>query len=157
MPGDRFRHIAVALDGSADGSRALDVAIDLVGRYGSELVVLAVAPLGPVYVATAEPYVPPSLPDVEQPRYREIVDAGVRQAQAAGLTAVTGVCLEGVINDELLSYLGKHPVDLLVVGSRGRSAARRILLGSVSTAMVTHAPCPVLVVRPPPTPSGGPS
>ncbi|MGD0250951.1 MAG: universal stress protein [Thermoplasmata archaeon] len=38
-----------------------------------------------------------------------------------------------------------------MVGSRGLSTARRILLGSVSTALVNHAPCPVLVVRPPAT------
>jgi nucleotide-binding universal stress UspA family protein len=49
--------------------------------------------------------------------------------------------------DEILAFLYQHPTDLLVLGSRGLSAARRLLLGSVSTAMVTHAPCPVLVVR----------
>ncbi|HXQ48156.1 MAG TPA: universal stress protein, partial [Thermoplasmata archaeon] len=62
-----------------------------------------------------------------------------------------GICEDGVIVDELLALLEQHPIDLLVIGSRGLSTARRLLLGSVSTAMVTHAPCPVLVVRTPAT------
>ena len=53
--------------------------------------------------------------------------------------------------------LEQNPTDLLVVGSRGLSAARRLLLGSVSTALVNHAPCPVLVVRPPVTKPPGPT
>jgi nucleotide-binding universal stress UspA family protein len=80
-------------------------------------------------------------------RYRSLVDAAVKQAQEAGLSAVTGVCHEGVIVDEVLSFLDLHPVDLVVVGSRGLSATRRLLIGSISSALVAHAPCPVLVVR----------
>jgi nucleotide-binding universal stress UspA family protein len=41
-------------------------------------------------------------------------------------------------------------VDVIVVGSHGRGAIERILLGSVSEQIVRHAPCPVLVVRPEP-------
>ncbi len=152
MPEERFRRITVAIDGSAFGESALACAIDLARHYGSQLVVLTVAPIIPVYVPSTEPYVPAPLPDGELPRYREYVEAAVHQAEAAGVAAVTGICEEGVVVDEILTHLEQHPTDLLVVGSRGRSAARRILLGSVSTAMVTHAPCPVLVVRPLPTP-----
>ncbi len=152
MAAPRFRRITVAIDGSADGVAALEYAIDLALRYEGQLVVIAVAPIVPVYVSSNEPYVPATLPDGELPRYRDFVDAAVKRAEAAGLSAVTGLCVEGVIVDEILAHLDQHPADLLVVGSRGRSAARRILLGSVSTAMVTHAPCPVLVVRPPAKP-----
>ncbi len=73
----------------------------------------------------------------------------MKRATKAGVASVTGVTYEGVVADEILSHLERHPTDLLVVGSRGLSMAKRILLGSVSTAVVTHAPCPVLVVRPP--------
>ena len=155
MAEERFRRITVAVDGSPYGAAALDCAIDLAKHYTSQLVVLAVAPIVPVYVPSNEPYVPAALPEGEMPRYREIVDAAVKRAEGAGVSAVTGVCEEGVVVDEILSHLEHHPTDLLVVGSRGRSAARRILLGSVSTAMVTHATCPVLVVRPASTPPPG--
>jgi nucleotide-binding universal stress UspA family protein len=155
MAEGRFRRIAVAIDGSSYGAAALDYAIDLAKKYGSQLVIISIAPIAPVYVSSTEPYVPAPMPDSELARYRSFVEEGVKQAEAAGVTSVTGLCDEGVVVDEVLSHLEHNPTDLLVVGSRGRSAARRLLLGSVSTAMVTHAPCPVLVVRPVPTPDGG--
>jgi nucleotide-binding universal stress UspA family protein len=146
-----FRTVAVALDGSSHAQHALDVAIDLARRYAARLTVVAVAPITPAMVMPNEPVLPPLLPESTMPQFRQIVDAGVARATAAGLTGVDGVCEEGVAVDEILGFLETHPVDLLVVGSRGLSAAKRVLLGSVSSALVNRAPCPVLVVRPPPT------
>jgi nucleotide-binding universal stress UspA family protein len=153
MAEGKFRRITVAIDGSSHGRAALDDAIDLALKYDSELVILSVAPLVPVYVVASEPYLPAAVPDAELAPFRTLVEEAVKRAQAAGVGAVTGVCEQGVVVDEVLSYLEQHPTDLLVVGSRGLSTARRLLLGSVSTALVTHAPCPVLVVRPPATPA----
>ena len=45
---------------------------------------------------------------------------------------------------------GELGVDVIVVGSHGRGAIERLLLGSVSDQIVRHAPCPVLVIRPTP-------
>jgi len=151
MAPPEFHRITVAVDGSAHASLALDMAIDLTRRYGASLTVIAIAPLQPVYVAPNEPFVAPGVPVSDLPRYQKVVEEAVQRAEAAGVTAVTGLCEDGVIADELLVFLEQHPTDLLVIGSRGLSAARRLLLGSISTAMVTHAPCPVLVVRTPPT------
>ena len=127
------------------------MAIDLARRYGSELSVLAVAPIQSVLVAPNEPLVAATIPPSDAPRFQKIVEDAVQRAEAAGVSAVTGLCDEGVVTDQILAHLEDHPSDLLVIGSRGLSAAKRLLLGSVSTAMVTHAPCPVLVVRPRPT------
>ncbi len=149
MADPSLAHIAVAIDGSPHGERALEFAIDLARRYSSELDVVSVAPLVPVYVSSTEPWVPAGVPGSELEHYRAVVEEGVAKAGKAGLGKVTGVCLEGVIVDELLAHLETHPPDLLVVGSRGLSTARRLLLGSVSDALVHHARCPVLVVRPP--------
>jgi nucleotide-binding universal stress UspA family protein len=149
----RFRRITVAIDGSPHGAAALESAVDLALKYESELVILSVAPLVPVYVVSSEPYLPSAVPDAELAPYRTIVKEAVKHAEAAGVSSVTGVCEQGVIVDEVLNHLERHPTDLLVVGSRGLSTARRLLLGSVSTALVTHAPCAVLVVRPSATPA----
>ncbi|HTS32812.1 MAG TPA: universal stress protein [Thermoplasmata archaeon] len=144
-----FRHITVAVDGSEHANAALEIAIDLARRYGSQLEVVAVAPLQPVMMAPNEPFVAAALPPTDRPRFQAIVEAAVKRAEAAGVTSVTGVCSDGVVVDELLGELEEHTPDLLVIGSRGLSAAKRLLIGSVSAAMVNHAPCPVLVVRPP--------
>jgi nucleotide-binding universal stress UspA family protein len=150
-----FHHIDVAVDGSENAMHALDTAIDLALHYKATLTVVGIAPLIPVYVAPTEPFTPGIVPPSDLPRYRGIVDAAVAKAKAAGVTTVSGVASEGVVADEILDQLEKHPTDLLVVGSRGLSTTKRIFLGSVSTAVVTHAPCPVLVVRPPPKKHGG--
>ena len=147
-----FHRIAVATDGSEHALAAVDVAIDLAKQYSSDLLVIAVAPLPPVFSSPNEPLVPAAVPVNPVPHYRGLVDAAVARARAAGLTSVSGVCEEGVVVEEILAQVEAHRSDLLVVGSRGLSAARRLLLGSVSTALVTHAPVPVLVVRPPTTP-----
>jgi nucleotide-binding universal stress UspA family protein len=148
MVASRFARIAVTIDGSPNSQEALETVIDLAGKYGSELAILAIAPFVPVYLPSAGPYVAATVADGEVARYRELVDAAVQRAQRAGLAAVTGICREGVIVDEILSHLESHPTDLVVVGSRGLSEAKRLLIGSVSSALVAHAPCPVLVVRP---------
>ncbi len=150
-----FRRITVAVDGSANSDTALECAIDLAHRYGSDLVILSVAPIVPVYISTAEPYVPQGVPPSEIGHYREIVEASVKKAEAGGVSSVTGVSYEGVVVDEILAHLQQHPTDLFVLGSRGLSTAKRLLLGSVSSAVVNHAPCPVLVVRPKVTPGAG--
>jgi len=155
MSGPAFHRIAVVTDGSEHASRALQVAIDLAKRYDAELTILAIAPLVPVFPTPNEPFVPAAVPETALPRFREIVEAAVAEARAAGLTAVTGMCGEGVVVEEILEYVRRHSVDLLIAGSRGLSTAKRILLGSVSTGLVTHAPCPVLVVRPVATPPSG--
>ena len=147
MAANPFARIAVAVDGSPYGARAFEVATDLAGRYQSELTILAVAPLIPIYVASTEAWVPTEVPESEIRHYRQIVDESVAKAKALGLSAVTGVCLEGVIVDEIIGHLESHPTDLLVVGSRGLSSAKRLLLGSVSDAIAHHVKCPVLIVR----------
>jgi nucleotide-binding universal stress UspA family protein len=157
-----FRRIAVAIDGSRMAEAALETAIDLGKRYGASLTVVTVAPLG-VYASSPEAYVPPEVIESEVQHYREILSVAVEKVQAAGLTSVNGVCLEGHVTDEIVAFLEKHPADLLVMGSRGLSTTRRLLLGSTSDAVLHHATCPVLIVRtgaeavtPPPAPGPEP-
>jgi nucleotide-binding universal stress UspA family protein len=151
MTAHGFQRITVAVDGSDYASVALDIAVDLAKHYTASLTVVAIAPIVPVYVAPTEPFSPGIIPPSDLPRYQQIVDAAVKHAKGAGVASVAGIAQEGVVVDELLDLLDHHPTDLLVMGSRGLSAAKRIFLGSVSTALVEHAPCPVLVVRPPVT------
>jgi nucleotide-binding universal stress UspA family protein len=156
MPASLFGRIAVAVDGSAHADRALDFAIDLAKKYGGELTLIAVAPLIPLYIASSEAWIPSEIPEAETKLFRQIVDQGTAKAKAAGAPSVTGVCLEGVIVDEILGYLEVHPADLLVVGSRGLSTAKRLLLGSVSDAIAHHSGCPLLIVRAALPAQGGP-
>jgi nucleotide-binding universal stress UspA family protein len=147
MSSSRFARILVAIDGSANAQDALATAIDLTSRYAAELTILSIAPIVPVYLPSTSPYLSTPVSESQVTQYQGLVEAAVKQAQGAGLTAITGVCREGVVVDEVLSFLDTHSTDLVVVGSRGLSATKRLLIGSISSALVAHAPCPVLVVR----------
>jgi nucleotide-binding universal stress UspA family protein len=157
MPPIVIGRIAVALDGSPYADHALTFAIDLAKRYSASLTILAVAPIVPLYLSSTEPWAPTEMPEGEIKFYRGLVDAGTARALADGLSGVTGICLEGHVVDEIVAYLEAHPADLLVLGSRGLSAAKRLLLGSISDAVSHHVSCPVLIVRglPPDVPPPG--
>jgi nucleotide-binding universal stress UspA family protein len=78
------------------------------------------------------------------------------RALSQGARDVEPVTLHGEVLDSLLAYLARNPQDLVVVGSRGLTPGRRLLLGSVSSGLVNSAHCPVLVVRPGASSTEGP-
>jgi len=143
-----FQKIAVATDGSATAMRAVDIAIDLAKRYGAELTILTVSPLEALYVAPSEGWVTPASPPSDLPFYRQILERDTARAKSAGVQSVEGVCLEGVVVDEIVGWTEKSPPDLFIIGSRGLSRGKRILLGSVSSAVLQQLKCPVMVVHP---------
>jgi len=57
------------------------------------------------------------------------------------------IALKPSITGDIVDYAHERNVDLVVVGSKGRSGYKRALLGSVASAVVTYAHCPVLVVK----------
>jgi nucleotide-binding universal stress UspA family protein len=69
-------------------------------------------------------------------------------AEAEGVSCST-VFADGFAVDEICQKASAYDAQLIVVGSHGWGAARRLFSGSVSTGLVHSAPCPVLVVRPP--------
>lgn len=141
-----FQKVLVAVDGSAHAERAVEVAVDIARHYGSALTIVTVIP-APVVVTATEPWVPPQLPDAEAHYYRDILEKAKKKAEELGVTPKKADILEGHVVEELLTYIEKELPDLLVIGSRGLSTARRLLLGSVSDALVHHVKCPTLVVK----------
>jgi nucleotide-binding universal stress UspA family protein len=47
----------------------------------------------------------------------------------------------------MLEYIEEQNIDLIVVGTRGRSGVKKMLLGSIASGLVTYSPCPVLVIK----------
>ena len=147
-----FERILVGFDGSVHSRRAVQVAAEIAGHFRSSLTIVAVRPvrLGEE-VARLEALVPVS----EDGRTMiTLLDELRDQAIARGARVVEPVTLYGDVLETLLEYLAKNPHDLVVVGSRGLTPGRRLLLGSVSSGLVDSAHCPVLVVRPGPPPPG---
>jgi len=83
----------------------------------------------------------------EQEKYhKEIAERAATRLRKAGLTADARIVL-GDPRSALLDAARSEHADLIVVGSHGRTGIKKLLLGSVASHVVTHAPCNVLVVR----------
>jgi len=70
----------------------------------------------------------------------------VADAEKMGIKT-TSKLLYGHIGESLVKYEKENNIELIITGSHGRSAMRKLLLGSVSSFLSTHAGCPVLIVR----------
>lgn len=141
-----FKKILVAYDGSDHAMRALDIGIDLAKKYEAKLDIVEVVDTA----ALLGMGVAPIPGEVIQQIYNKAntdVNGAKSKAQSQGVKDVEGIVLEGDPAAAVLEYAGKNGVDLIIVGSRGLSTFKRIILGSVSTKLVQEAKMPVLVVK----------
>lgn len=137
--------VVVGVDDSEAARNALRFAVDIARPHGWRLVVVHAWHMNyPVVPYAMEP------PDYSDP-LREQAKATLHKVTREVLGGAPGIDVEEVVSEGpaasvlLDASLG---AELLVVGSRGRGGFASLALGSVSTACVHHAPCPVLVVRP---------
>jgi len=142
-----LRTIVVALDGSPAAEKALDSAVEIAKLASASLTVVGVVPLQGVYAPNPQLVVDER--EEDRKFWAELVRRSADAARRGGAPSVSTVVLEGGVVDQLLNYLDEHRPDLMVLGARGLSATRRLLLGSVSDAVLHHAPCSVLIVRAP--------
>ena len=137
--------ILLATDSSREAKLAANAAIDLANRTSSELHVVHVAHLAPVFATKPEIE---ARADQAVGAARELLDDEAEQIRSAG-GSITEVHLEVGRPDEGVVHLAEDlGVGLVLMGSRGLGGMRRALLGSVSDSTVRHSPCPVIVVRP---------
>ena len=147
------RKILVSTDGSENGRRALDASIELAKVFSAELLVVSVAPeiLPTVYspVGIAGPVFDYSAyyQAVEKDA-KKIVDDGVQRAREKAVNA-RGEALKSVtsVAEAIINAAESENSDLIVVGTRGLGGFKKLLMGSVSSAVVSHASCSVLLVR----------
>jgi nucleotide-binding universal stress UspA family protein len=137
-----IRTILLATDLSAASREATDRAIDLAGRLDARLVIVNVLEKRRLAGGGSHERVDQARAE----REAHLVNV-VRDARSSGVTAEFLVW-QGDPGGSIAAAAEAEGADLVVVGTRGRSAAGRWLLGSVSDHVVRHAGCPVLVVRP---------
>lgn len=136
-PGRPIRNMVLATDGSRASEKALQFVIRHVRPRGNS------GPACEVAVLHAMPFLRyPELKDAGH----AIVDRAARLLEAAGFRAEP-VFKIGHPADEILTFAERRKSDLIVTGARGRGAVARFLLGSVSTKLIQHSHCSILVVR----------
>lgn len=146
-----YQRILVATDGAELSNKAVTTAIDLAALCGAELVAVSVVPRYPQsYFEGGMALQPDELQRVEKQwsdKGQSVVDAVKHTAEAKGLKAQAITVTSDVVSDALISAATKHQCDLIVMASHGRRGIQRLLLGSETQHVLTHASIPVLVLK----------
>lgn len=141
-----YKRILLAYDGSPSGQKALLDCQDLAQWAHSELALVAVMPMYVDVMGMGGGGFDNQIREREKQALQAVLDEGTQRLIAAGHTA-TGVVLEGDIVDEITQYATQISADLIVVGHKHLDSwAARWWRGSISSALIEHAPCSVLCV-----------
>ena len=144
-----FRSIVVGTDGSQTASEAVRQAVELAKEIGAKIqLVSAYEPVPASRLREEKREVPEDLQWMVNPR--EEVDNTL--SEAADIVKEAGVNVEtfarqGDPADAILDVAEETDADLIVVGNKGMTGAKRFLLGSVPNKVSHHAPCSVLIIR----------
>ncbi len=144
-----FRSIVVGTDGSETASEAVRQAIELAKLAGAKIeLVSAYEPVSESRLKVERREVPVDLQWIINPR--EEVDStleGAAQIAADAGVEVARHARQGDPADAILDVAEEIGADLIVVGNKGMTGAKRFLLGSVPNKVSHHAPCSVLIIR----------
>lgn len=144
-----FKRILVAYDGSQDANKAVEAACAIAGGKAS-LVVLH------VYGISVMAYVGPAgipqsnvnaLEQGAKDAAHDVAMRGVSVAEKLGVNATAEVVESVSIVETIVNFAAANKIDLIVVGTRGNTGFKKLLMGSVSSGVLSHAGCPVMVVR----------
>jgi len=142
-----FGRILVGADGSKNSKKAVGIAVSLAKRCDAKLTVVHVITRPTYPIAGNEGIDASDYFAAARKESKEWMDGAVRLAESNGVKASGQVLESDSILKAILDYAAKNRVDLIVLGTRGLSNFKRLLIGSVSSGVVNHAECSVLVVR----------
>ncbi len=144
-----FKRIVVGTDGSETAAQAVSQAIELAKLTGASIsIVSAYQPASGRRVQAEQAGAPVDVQYEIGPRedVNLVLDAAAADAKGQGIEVQTHP-VEGDPADAILNVAEETKADLIVVGNKGMTGARRYLLGSVPNNVSHHAPCSVIIVR----------
>jgi nucleotide-binding universal stress UspA family protein len=145
-----FASIVVGTDGSDTAKTAVRYAIDLARELGARLLIVsAYEAIADQRLRAERVEVPEDLQWMVNPRddVLTMLDDAKAEAVSTGVDQVETFARQGDAADAILDIAEEQRSDLIVVGNRGMTGAKRFLLGSVPNKVSHHAPCSVLIVR----------
>lgn len=141
-----MRHIMVATDGSGGADRAVDVAAEVARALSGDLLIVTVADSLAFEEAQQLVRTETSIGDVLEALTTQTLKAAEARARHLGVSQIELRVGWGEVTRSLIDIATGGPVEMIVVGRRGRGQLAGLLLGSVSQKLVSLAPCAVVVV-----------
>ncbi|RZV08128.1 nucleotide-binding universal stress UspA family protein [Natrinema hispanicum] len=132
-----YQHILVPTDGSDGTRQSLTHGLTLAERFDATIHALSVVPEGPLGTLQS---------DEGHPAAERAVERVEVEATREGVDVVTAV-EQGVPHEEIIAYADDHDIDMIVMGTQGRTGLDRVLVGSVTERIVRMADIPVVTVR----------
>jgi nucleotide-binding universal stress UspA family protein len=145
-----FRKVLLATDGSKYSAAAAEKAITISKQYGSFLSVLSIVPTEFLYNVSADTgYTQKQLEHMGKEAF-ELTEKNVKavreSAEKEGIRA-EGIILGGRPYETIIEQTESRNIDLVIVGSHGRTGLKKLIMGSVAERVVALSPCAVLVVK----------
>jgi len=140
------KHILVPTDFSEYADYALDYAIELAKTLQARLTVLYVLHLSSLALGDAPPAVLDDTLKAMETNAQQRTQMALARVQQAGLQGESAI-VEGIPFQTIIETAERRDVDLIVMGTHGRTGLTHALMGSVAERVVRLAPCPVLVTR----------
>ncbi|MCL6566334.1 MAG: universal stress protein [Acidobacteriia bacterium] len=146
MAAARIQRILCPVDFSETSRQAFAYALGLTQATGAELIVVHALEEAPLFAAYAGPQANTILAEAEKAARRELAELVADTPLPA--TRLRTEILRGKIPQTILEYAEQQQVDLIVMGTHGRSGLEYAFFGSVAERVIRRARCPVLIVPP---------
>ncbi|MHC1753983.1 MAG: universal stress protein [Methanosarcina sp.] len=145
MTSDFYRNIVIATDGSASTRRAIS--------YGIEIAKLSGATVHALHVVNTSSTISETWTAGKETIYKIMMSEGenivseIKEIIEASGVEVKEVLLDGYPSDEIINFAENNNIDLIVMGTLGKTGLDRLLMGSVAEKVVRGSKVPVMVVR----------
>ena len=142
-----FRNILVPYDGSKNSSRAFKIAIDMAKKYDSKIIVITCIDV----IYRGQWYYDSDYYADKIKKQKEIVRKSVanleKSAKKEGIDFTFEVFQSRSIVEKIITFAKTKKIDLIVMGSHGRTGFDKVLLGSVANGVAQRVKCHVMIVK----------
>ena len=140
------QHMLVPMDFSVTADRAMEYAIALAQQLQARLTLLHVLDMTPMTMDEMTVGVVATYLEEQEIEAQHLLQASLERVQRAGLQG-DSLLVQGTPTQTIVDTAGEQGVDLILMGTHGRTGLAHVFLGSVAEHVVRQGPCPVLVVR----------
>ena len=144
----KLKKILVPLDGSDCSMRAAQYAIELAKLQKAQIVCIHILDRMPYGFEFSGSCIEDYLQSVEN-QSNVWFNKVIKMAESQGIKDVKAVFFRDIrsIVDTIVNYASNNSIDLIVIGTRGRTGIQKVLMGSVASGVSQHAHCPVMLIK----------